>query len=172
LLTGWGGLSPANYSDRVFAIESVPHDWLFPRVAAVVHHGGAGTTAAGLRAGRPTIIVPFMADQPFWGRAVARLGVGPQPIPRQRLTVERLAGAIRRVVNDTEMQTRAAELGAKLRVEDGVSTAVEALNRFVVGEALTPLGAYRPAAKRLEYAYAVRRPRTFLPQGAPEASQV
>ncbi len=86
LLTGWGGLSEIDLPDYVFKIEFAPHDWLFPQMAAVVHHGGAGTTAAGLRAGIPTIIVPHFIDQPFWGQRVADLGAGPQPIPRRQLT--------------------------------------------------------------------------------------
>jgi UDP:flavonoid glycosyltransferase YjiC (YdhE family) len=138
LLTGWGGLCPANHSDQIFAIQSVPHDWLFPRMAAVVHHGGAGTTASGLRAGVPNVIVPFMADQPFWGRRVAALGVGPEPIYHTRLTVERLAHAIRAAVNDPLMRMRAAALGAKLQVENGVGNAVEAFHRFVEGPAFVP----------------------------------
>jgi sterol 3beta-glucosyltransferase len=80
LLSGWGGLAQADLPESIFQVEHAPHGWLFPRVAAVVHHGGAGTTAAGLRAGRPTVIVPFFGDQPFWGRIVAARGVGPQPI--------------------------------------------------------------------------------------------
>jgi len=105
-------------------VDAVPHAWLFPRVAAVVHHGGAGTTAAGLRAGIPTIVIPFFADQPFWGHRVAALGVGTAPIPRKDLTAERLAKAIQQVVNDPGMRQRAADLGAKIQAEDGVAHAV------------------------------------------------
>ena len=74
LATGWGGLTAGNTSDDIFVLDAVPHDWLFPQVAAVVHHGGAGTTGAALRAGKPTVICPFVGDQPFWGRRVARFG--------------------------------------------------------------------------------------------------
>jgi len=91
LFSGWGGLHREDLPDSVFMIDSTPHAWLFPRVAAVVHHGGAGTTAAGLRAGVPSIVIPFFGDQPFWGQRVQDLGVGPAPIPRQKLTVDRLA---------------------------------------------------------------------------------
>ena len=77
LLSGWGGLQKANIPDSIFMIDSIPHSWLFPRVSAVVHHGGASTTAAGLKAGVPSVIIPFFGDQPFWGRRVAALGVGP-----------------------------------------------------------------------------------------------
>lgn len=125
LLSGWGGLRPEDLPDSVLVLDSVPHTWLFPRVAAVVHHGGAGTTAAGLRAGVPTIIIPFFGDQPFWGARIAELGVGPRPIPRKRLTAERLAQAIRDTVASEEMRQRASKLGESIRSEDGVATAVE-----------------------------------------------
>jgi UDP:flavonoid glycosyltransferase YjiC (YdhE family) len=125
LLSGWGGLRPEDLPDSVLVLDSVPHTWLFPRVAAVVHHGGAGTTAAGLRAGVPTIIIPFFGDQPFWGARIAELGVGPRPVPRKRLTAERLAQAIRDTVASEEMRQRASKLGESIRSEDGVATAVE-----------------------------------------------
>ena len=113
----------------VHAISHVPHAWLFPRVAAVVHHGGAGTTAAGLRAGLPAITAPVGIDQFFWGRRVAALGAGPPPIPRRALTAEALAGAIHAALHDPGMRQRAAMLGERLRAEDGVARAVEALAR-------------------------------------------
>jgi UDP:flavonoid glycosyltransferase YjiC (YdhE family) len=131
LATGWGGLAQADLPHNVFKIEAVPHDWLFPQMAAVVHHGGAGTTAAGLRAGVPTITVPHFTDQPFWGRRVADLGVGPQPIPRKQLSVERLAEAIEEAVSNKEMQRRVAALGERIRDEDGVARAVEAISLFL-----------------------------------------
>jgi UDP:flavonoid glycosyltransferase YjiC (YdhE family) len=96
----------------------------------VVHHGGAGTTAAGLRAGVPTIIIPFFGDQGFWGQRVADLGVGTAPIPRKQLTVERLAEAIQTTVADRTMQQRAADLGAKIRTEDGVANAVAIIQKL------------------------------------------
>jgi UDP:flavonoid glycosyltransferase YjiC (YdhE family) len=92
-------------------------------VAAVVHHGGAGTTAAGLRAGVPAIIIPFFADQPFWGQRVAQLGVGTQPIPRKKLTADLLAQAIQQALTDQPMRQRAAQLGADIQVEDGIARA-------------------------------------------------
>lgn len=123
LLSGWGGL--ANVDDEnLFCADAMPHDWLFPRVAAVVHHGGAGTTGAALRAGVPALVVPFTMDQPFWGARVEALGVGPTPIARKRLTRAGLAAGLRRAVGDAEMRTRAAALGALLREEDGVANAV------------------------------------------------
>jgi UDP:flavonoid glycosyltransferase YjiC (YdhE family) len=125
LLSGWGGLHREDLPESIFMIDSIPHSWLFQHVAAVVHHGGASTTAAGLRAGIPSIIVPFFGDQPFWGRRIAELGVGPSPIPRKKLTAERLAGALKQAMADGGMRQRAAELGARVQAEDGVGRAVQ-----------------------------------------------
>lgn len=128
LLTGWGGLSNADLPDHIFKIESAPHDWLFPRMSAVIHHGGAGTTAAGLRAGIPSIVVPFFGDQPFWGWRVHQLGVGPKPIPKKQLSSERLTNAIVEAAHSIDMRQSAARLGEHIRAENGVTQAVEALN--------------------------------------------
>jgi UDP:flavonoid glycosyltransferase YjiC (YdhE family) len=127
MLSGWGGLYKANLPDTVFLVDSIPHSWLFPRVGAVVHHGGAGTTAAGLRAGVPSIVIPFGLDQFFWGERVAELGVGPEPIPRKKLTVKRLAKAIHKAMTDQTMRQRAANLGLKIQAEDGIARAVAIL---------------------------------------------
>ena len=121
---GWGGMHAEDLPNTVFMVDSVPHAWLFPRMAAVAHHGGAGTTAAGLASGVPSIGGPFHGDQPFWGQRVAELGAGPEPIPRRKLTVDRLARAIDAAVTDTAMRQRAAGLGARIRTEDGVACAV------------------------------------------------
>jgi UDP:flavonoid glycosyltransferase YjiC (YdhE family) len=128
---GWGGLSPRDLPDSVYALESVPHDWLFPRVAAVVHHGGAGTTAAGLRAGVPSVVVPFILDQFFWANRVARLGVGPPAVPYSRLSAQRLARAIAGAVGEPGIRERAAALGARIRAEDGVGKAVGTIERLI-----------------------------------------
>jgi len=130
LASGWGGLQKTELPDSVFMVDSIPHSWLFPRVAAVVHHGGAGTTAAGLRAGVPSIVIPFFADQPYWGQRVADLGVGPAPIPRQKLTAERLAQAIQIAVTDKTMRQRATDLGSKIQAEDGIGRAVEIIQNI------------------------------------------
>ena len=131
LATGWGGLMPAGGSDEVFVVESVPHDWLFPRCSLLIHHGGAGTTAAGLRAGKPTLICPFFGDQSFWGKRVYERGAGPEPIPQKALTsaggTNRLAAAIRRAVTSRPMQRRAAQIGRYIRREEGVANAVRAI---------------------------------------------
>ncbi|MBW4642468.1 MAG: glycosyltransferase, partial [Goleter apudmare HA4340-LM2] len=131
LLTGWGGISNADLPDDVLKLEAVPHDWLFPRVAAVVHHGGAGTTAAALKAGVPNVIIPFFGDQPFWGQRVEALGVGPKPIPKKHLTAEKLAAAIQVAVNDQEMRQRALSLSEKIQAENGVEQTVKLINRFL-----------------------------------------
>jgi len=124
---GWGGLASANLSHRsadLCTLDSIPHAWLFPRMAAVIHHGGSGTTGAGLRAGVPSVLVPHIGDQPLWARRVTELGVGPRPIPRRQLTAERLAAAITSAVTDRDMQARAAALGERIRAEDGVGQAI------------------------------------------------
>jgi sterol 3beta-glucosyltransferase len=131
LLAGWGGLGGEDLPGHVFKIDFAPFDWLFPRMAAIVHHGGAGTTAAALRAGVPAIVVPFTSDQPFWGRRVYRLGVGPKPIPRKKLTAAKLAAAIRSATGDQAMRRRAVELGRRIRAEDGVARAVEVVERYL-----------------------------------------
>ncbi len=128
LATGWGGISSSDVPDTVFVLGSAPHHWLFPRMAALVHHGGAGTTGVGLRAGKPTIICPFFGDQPFWGRRVAALGVGPKPIPQRRFTADRLAQVIHLATTDDGMQRHAADLGEKIRAEQGVARAVGIIN--------------------------------------------
>jgi sterol 3beta-glucosyltransferase len=128
MASGQGGVRPAIARDFVHVIESVPHRWLFPRMSAIVHHGGAGTTGAGFRAGVPQVIVPFTADQHFWGRRVRSLGGGPSPIPLSRLTAQRLSEAIAQATSDSELRARAQKIGRQVAAEDGVGTAV----RFVV----------------------------------------
>jgi UDP:flavonoid glycosyltransferase YjiC (YdhE family) len=97
LFEGPGGMHAVESDpvpDTVFMLSSAPHDWLFQQVSCVVHHGGAGTTMAGIAAGRPTLVVPFFGDQAFWGAMIARAGAGPTPIPQKQLTAERLVEAI------------------------------------------------------------------------------
>lgn len=125
LLRGWGGMKPEDLPSNVFMLDSIPHTWLFSRMAAVVHHGGAGTTAAGLLSGVPSIVVPHSADQPYWGERVHKLGVGPRPIPRWRLTANLLAKAIRRSVEDDTMRAKATALGVAIREENGAQNAVD-----------------------------------------------
>jgi UDP:flavonoid glycosyltransferase YjiC (YdhE family) len=127
LARGWAALAGASDDEDLVVVDEVPHDWLFSRMAAVVHHGGAGTTHTGLRAGIPNVVVPFFTDQPFWAGRVADLDVGPTPIPRRTLTVERLAAAIHAAVSDPALGARAAALGRRIQAEDGVTRAVQAV---------------------------------------------
>lgn len=128
LAAGWGGLkAPAELSENIYFLEAAPHDWLFPRCAAVVHHGGAGTTHEGLRWGRPTVICPLGVDQPYWGRRVNALGAGPPPLPQKRMNSRDLARAIREALSP-KTAARAAELGAAIRAEGGAATAAAVLS--------------------------------------------
>jgi sterol 3beta-glucosyltransferase len=124
LATGWGGLASDNTSKDIFVLDSVPHDWLFPKVAAIVHHGGAGTTGAAVRAGKSQIICPFVGDQFFWGQRTADLGVAPSPISQVKLTAEKLANAIKYAVSDNNIRQRALSLGETVRAENGIERAV------------------------------------------------
>ncbi len=118
LSTGWGGVSVPSRKD-LFVAQFVPHDWLFKRVSAVVHHGGAGTTAAGILAGKPTLIIPFGGDQPFWGNRAYTLGLGPKPIPRDKLTVPKLTKALSLLTGTKKYRVAARELGERLHLENG-----------------------------------------------------
>jgi sterol 3beta-glucosyltransferase len=132
VFTTGGGRVPSNVPDDVCVIDSAPHDRLFPRMAAVVHHGGAGTTAEGLRAGKPTLICPTsINDQAFWGRRVFELGVGPKPIPQSKLTAEMLGRAIHRAVTDGGVRRRAENLGEMIRAERGVARAVKIIEERI-----------------------------------------
>jgi sterol 3beta-glucosyltransferase len=125
LATGWSGMSKIdNIPEDIFILESAPHAWLFPKMAAVVHHGGAGTTAAGLRAGIPSIIIPNSNDQFAWGRRVYELGAGSKPIPRKKLTAEKLSDAIKSV-SAKEIKDTAKDLGTKIQSENGAETAAK-----------------------------------------------
>ena len=128
------GASAEPLADSILAMPPVPFDRLFPRVAAVVHHGGAGTTAMSLRAGTPSFGVPGFFDQPFWSARVAALGAGPRPMPARRLTEARLESAIAQLVGDPSIRARAAELGRRIRRERGVDESVVHL-RAVLGDA-------------------------------------
>ncbi|PWA59617.1 Glycosyl transferase, family 28 [Artemisia annua] len=128
---GWGDLGTfPDIPDDVFLLVDCPHDWLFPQCAAVVHHGGAGTTATGLRAGCPTTIVPFFGDQYFWGDRIYHRGLGPNPIPISQLTVEALSDAINFMLQP-EVKARAMDLAKLIENEDGVANAVDAFHRHL-----------------------------------------
>jgi sterol 3beta-glucosyltransferase len=129
--TGWGGIAPGEAgNDDVMVLEGAPHEWLFPRVAAVVHHGGAGSTAAGIRAGRPTLVVPFLGDQPFWGMRIHALGVGPVPLPARHLRTG-LTDRLGELVHTSSYASRADEVGAAVRAENGLAAGVHALEQIM-----------------------------------------
>lgn len=124
---GWGGLAHEDLPSTVFAIEEAPHDWLFPRMAAIVHHGGAGTTGATLRAGKPSVVTPFIVDQFAWARLLAGHGLAPAPLPHRMLTTDALAAALTQALSDIDMRAKAAKMGERVRAEDGLSRAVEVI---------------------------------------------
>ena len=132
---GWAQLGGGPPPPNVFVIGDTPHDWLFPRCRAVCHHGGAGTTSAGLRAGLPTVVVPSFGDQFFWGRMVADAGAGPDPIPITRLDTAALTAAFD-ACRRPQIRARAEALGARLREVDGAELAVQSVYRWLPVETM------------------------------------
>nr|QCC62991.1 glycosyltransferase [Phoma sp.] len=132
LSKGWGGIGAdeLHVPDGIFMLGNVPHDWLFKQVSCVVHHGGAGTTAAGITAGKPTVVVPFFGDQPFWGAMVARAGAGPDPIPQKRLTADNLADAINFCLRPESLE-RAQELASRIAAEQGCHTGAQSFHQHL-----------------------------------------
>jgi len=130
LASGWGGLHTESLPETIFPIHEIPHSWLFHKMAALVHHGGMGTTAAGLRSGIPSIILPLGGDQTFWADRVQRLGVGIRSAGYFKITAERLASDIARAVGDITFRGNAAALGEKIRVERGVERAMELIQKY------------------------------------------
>ena len=130
---GWGGgaLDAAMSNRNVYVADYIPHDWLFSRVSAVVHHGGAGTTAAGVLACKPTLVVPFGGDQPFWGQRVYDLGIGPRPIKRENLTVERLADALIELTHTPRFNVAVSEIGERMKYENGTLLAADIAEREI-----------------------------------------
>ncbi|MFF6979808.1 glycosyltransferase [Streptomyces sp. NPDC008343] len=125
---GWGGLEAAG--DDVLTIDELPHSALFPRMAAVIHHCGAGTTGAGLRAGVPAVPVPIQFDEGFWAARLVALGVAPRAVPLRKLTAETLTAAVREATGDPSYGRRAQALAEGLRAEDGTAAVVDAVNRL------------------------------------------
>ncbi|XP_031121733.1 sterol 3-beta-glucosyltransferase UGT80B1-like isoform X2 [Ipomoea triloba] len=139
---GWGGLGNCpGIPETVYLISDCPHDWLFPQCSAVIHHGGAGTTATGLRAGCPTTIVPFFGDQYFWGDRVHQKGLGPPPIPISQLSIENLSDAIKFMLQP-EVKSQAMELATLIENEDGVTGAVDAFHRHLPPELPLPTATF------------------------------
>ncbi|KAH8657897.1 putative glucosyl/glucuronosyl transferase [Xylariales sp. PMI_506] len=152
LSKGWGGMgaNELRIPDGVFMLGNVPHDWLFKQVSCIVHHGGAGTTAAGIAAGRPTLIVPFFGDQPFWGAMVARAGAGPPPIPHKKLTADNLADAIRFCLKPESLE-RARELANKIVAERGSDMGALSFHQYLEVDRLRCiLAPSRPAVWRIK----------------------
>ncbi|KAF2689919.1 glycosyltransferase family 1 protein [Lentithecium fluviatile CBS 122367] len=152
LSKGWGGMGAdeLHIPDGVFMLGNVPHDWLFKHVSCVVHHGGAGTTAAGITAGRPTLVVPFFGDQPFWGAMVARAGAGPDPIPHKQLTADKLANAINFCLKPESLE-RAKELASKIAAEQGSDMGAQSIHQFLEpGRLRCTLAPSRPGAWRVK----------------------
>lgn len=129
LLTEWGAIAEQPPTPNTLFIHNIPHSWLFPRVAAVVHHGGAGTTAAGLRAGIPSILTPFGGDQFSFADLVIQVGVGPKTPGIKNLTAEKLAASINQAINHATMRANAAALSEKIRAENGIARAVEVIEK-------------------------------------------
>jgi sterol 3beta-glucosyltransferase len=133
IVQGWEtGMRQLTLPPTIYAAGSLPHSWLLPRCAGVVHHGGFGTTSAGLRAGIPALIIPHLVDQFYWGQRVHELGAGPRPVARGRLDGERLAAALGELARDGGMRAAAAALGERIRAEDGVGEAVRVIEEVMM----------------------------------------
>ena len=128
---GWGGLGNQSLPDYVFKIEYAPYEWLFPRMAMVIHHGGSGTTAFGLRSGIPSCVVPLVFDQHYWGQRIAELGVGPKPIPYKELNVKHLTEAIRSGVGNLRIKLNAFALGQRIQAEKGIENALNVIEKMM-----------------------------------------
>ncbi|KAF3037671.1 hypothetical protein E8E12_007149 [Didymella heteroderae] len=148
---GWSNLGSNGESHKdVLFIGDCPHEWLFQRVAAVIHHGGAGTTACGLKNGRPTTIVPFFGDQPFWGDMCAVAGAGPAPIPQKQLTTDTLSAAIRYCLSD-EAAVAAVAIAQKMQTETGVQNAVRSFHQHLpIDRVACDIMPHLPAAFRFK----------------------
>jgi sterol 3beta-glucosyltransferase len=129
--SGWADLGPTG--DDILVVGDLPHDWLFPRTAAVVHHAGAGTTGAGLRAGVPAVPVPVLVDQPFWADRLHRLGVAPDPLPLHELTADTLADALRSCLDRPGYRDRATELAHLIRADDGPAVVLSLITQLADG---------------------------------------
>jgi sterol 3beta-glucosyltransferase len=137
LVTGWGALKNVDLGKSVFSTPGVPYDWLLPRVSAAVHHGGSGTIGACLRAGVPQIVTPFGYDQTFWGHRIAALGLGSNPIQARTMTAIELASAIELVTGSDTIRSQACRVGIQVSAEDGVATAVKAIEVYLARRTVT-----------------------------------
>jgi sterol 3beta-glucosyltransferase len=128
---GWAGIGAGKLPEPVYRLDYAPYRWLFPRMAAVVHHGGSGTTGLALASGVPSMVVSFAADQPYWGERTAALGAGLPPLSARGLDAARLADALRTLTTDPQLQQGAARLGIQLQQEDGLAAAVALIREWV-----------------------------------------
>jgi acyl transferase domain-containing protein/UDP:flavonoid glycosyltransferase YjiC (YdhE family)/thioesterase domain-containing protein/acyl carrier protein len=137
LSVGWENIREEDLlqfgAENIFIAGYAPHHWLFPKMKAIIHQGGAGTTAAALQAGIPSIIIPVMIDQPFWANLAYELGTCPKPIPFRNLTSSRLRTALNRALNDSTILEKAGQIGRMLKNEDGVVNTVDTINRILSG---------------------------------------
>lgn len=131
---GWGLLGSQDTEEDVYFTDYVPHGWLFPKGFCVIHHGGAGTTAAVCKAKVPSIVVPHIGDQFYWGKRLFNIGAAPKSLPRRNLTAKRLAGRIQQVMNSHAFTENAESLGAQMDSEDGLTTAVNLIESFPVSK--------------------------------------
>lgn len=127
---GWGGLGEGNVPKDIFLLGNCPHDWLFQYVSCVVHHGGAGTSAIGIAMGKPTVVIPFFGDQPFWGAMIYRAGAGPEPVPYKNLTDEVLAESIKRAL-EPDIQASVKAMSEKIAGENGAEDAAASFSNSV-----------------------------------------
>ncbi|MEL6929822.1 MAG: nucleotide disphospho-sugar-binding domain-containing protein, partial [Cyanobacteria bacterium J06600_6] len=129
---GWANLGEIELPEHIFLLkEYVPFEWLFARMKLLVHHGGSGTVALGLRSGIPQIIIPFFADQPEWGKKLATLGVAPAPIPILELTTENLTSSISQALNNTNLQQQAEAIAQSLKLENGIEETVQIIQQYL-----------------------------------------
>lgn len=135
---GWSGIDTAGLPSNIFVVDETPHAWLFPRMSAVVHHGGAGTAHTATRAGVPSVVVPFAGDQPFWAERLRRLGVAPPPLDARKMTARQLSTAIE-LAERPAIRERARELGEAMREEDGLAVAVDEIERLTGAAGRPPI---------------------------------
>lgn len=131
LFAGWGDFGNIPLPTSILRVEDAPHDWLFPQVAAAIHHGGAGVTAASVAAGVPSVAMPFLGDQFLWAQQLHRLGCGPSPLDRRHLTAEQLSATIGAMLSNPSFRTAACRLGAQVVAEDGANRAADWIERTI-----------------------------------------
>jgi len=129
---GWAGLGKQALPKNVFKIDYAPYEWLLPKTSLIIHHGGSGTTAFGLRSGVPSVVVPFVFDQFYWGKRIMELGAGPVTVPFRKLNVKRLRDMILSGVGNLQMQEKAKEIADKIRSENGIQNAVDVIRNILI----------------------------------------